>query len=186
MDSVIAQPRAAVAERPRAKSGLVSTVLAFVEQNGTLVMLFSAAVYLFVANLPSGVQSDGWLALLAGREIVQHGLPSHDTLTVWAEGRRWIDQQWLAQVALYGLQRLGGYRLVMLFHAALALGGFGAACAIARRRGASALSVTWISSSRTAAAVRAGSSTSSRSSSCGPTFTARSWWELFWRRRTAS
>ena len=144
MDSVIAQPRAAVAERPRAKSGLVSSVLAFVEQNGTLVMLFSAAVYLFVANLPSGVQSDGWLALLAGREIVQHGLPSHDTLTVWADGRRWIDQQWLAQVALYGLQRLGGYRLVMLFHAGLALGGFGAACAVARRRGASALSVTWI------------------------------------------
>lgn len=142
-ESVIAEPRAAVA-RPRHRSGLGPSVLDFVEQNGTLVMLFSAAVYLFVANLPSGVQSDGWLALLGGREIVQHGLPSHDTLTVWAHGRRWIDQQWLAQVALYGLQRLGGFRLVMLFHALLALGGFGTACAIARRRGASALSVTWI------------------------------------------
>jgi hypothetical protein len=119
-------------------------MLSFLEQNGTLVMLFSAAVYLFVANLPSGVQSDGWMALLAGREIVEHGLPSHDTLTVWAHGRQWIDQQWLGQVALYGVQRLGGYRLVMLFHAALVLGGFGAACAFARRRGASALSVTWI------------------------------------------
>lgn len=141
---VIAEPPAAVAERPRRKSGVGSGALAFIEQNGTLVMLFSAAVYLLVANLPSGVQSDGWLALLAGRDIVAHGLPSHDTLTVWAHGRHWVDQQWLAQVTLYGLQRLGGYRLVMLFHAVLALGGFVAACAIARRRGASALSVTWI------------------------------------------
>jgi len=141
---VIAEPRAAIAERPRAKSGLFYGALSFIEQNGTLVMLFCAAIYLFVANLPGGVQSDGWLALLAGREIVQHGLPSHDTLTVWAHGRSWVDQQWLAQTALYGVQRLGGFRLVMLFHAVLALGGFGAACAIARRRGASALSVTWI------------------------------------------
>lgn len=144
MQPVIAEPPAAIAERTRAKSGLGFAALSFVEQNGTLVMLFSAAVYLLVANLPSGVQSDGWLALLAGREIVAHGLPSHDTLTVWAHGRQWIDQQWLAQVGLYGIQRLGGYRLVMLFHAALVLGGFGAACGIARRRGASALSVTWI------------------------------------------
>lgn len=141
---MIAEPPAAIAERPRTRSGLGSSVLAFLEQNGTVVMLFSAAVYLLVANLPSGVQSDGWLALLAGREIVAHGLPSHDTLTVWARGREWIDQQWLAQVVLYGVQRLGGYRLVMLFHATLVLGGFGTACAIARRRGASALSVTWI------------------------------------------
>jgi hypothetical protein len=142
MQDVIAEP--AAAERPRAKSGFGSALLAFVEQNGTLVMLFSAAVYLLVANLPSGVQSDGWMALLAGRDIVAHGLPSHDTLTVWSHGRQWVDQQWLAQVWLYGVQRLGGYRLVMLFHAVLVLGGFGAACAIARRRGASALSVTWI------------------------------------------
>jgi hypothetical protein len=141
---VIAEPPAAIADGQRTRSGLGSAALAFIEQNGTVVMLFSAAVYLLVANLPSGVQSDGWLALLAGREIVAHGLPSHDTLTVWAHGRQWIDQQWLAQVALYGVQRFGGYRLVMLFHATLVLGGFGAACAIARRRGASALSVTWI------------------------------------------
>lgn len=144
MEFVIAEPRPGVAKQPRTRSGLWSGVLGFVEQNGTLVMLFSAAVYLFIANLPSGVQSDGWLALLAGRVIFRHGLPSHDTLTVWAHGRQWIDQQWLAQVALYGVQRLGGYRLVMFFHAALVLGGFAAACAIARRRGAAALSVTWI------------------------------------------
>ena len=142
MKSVIAEP--AVAERPRPKSGLGSTALRFVEQNGTLVMLFSAAVYLLVANLPSGVQSDGWMALLAGRDIVAHGLPRHDTFTIWSHGHPWVDQQWLAQVWLYGVDRLGGYRLVMLFHALLALGGFGAACAVARRRGASALSVTWI------------------------------------------
>jgi hypothetical protein len=142
--SVIAEPSPAIAERPRARNGLGSGALAFLEQNGTLVMLFSVAVYLVVANLPNGVQADSWMVLLAGRDIVAHGLPSHDTWTVWAHGRQWIDQQWLAQVTFYGVQRLGGYRLVMLFHAALVLGTFGAACGIARRRGAAGLSVTWI------------------------------------------
>ena len=141
---MIAEPRAAIPERPRAERSLFFGALAFLEQNGTLVMLFSVAVYLVVANLPNGVQADSWMVLLAGRDIVAHGLPSHDTLTVWAHGRAWIDQQWLAQVVFYGVQRLGGYRLVMLFHAALVLGAFGAACGISRRRGASALSVTWI------------------------------------------
>jgi hypothetical protein len=144
MGLVIAEPRAAIAERPGARSGLRFGALAFLEQNGTLVMLFSAAVYLVVAHLQNGVQADSWMVLLAGRDIVAHGLPSHDAFTVWAHGRPWIDQQWLAQVTFYGVERLGGYRLVMLFHAALVLGAFGAACGIARRRGAAALSVTWI------------------------------------------
>jgi hypothetical protein len=144
MELVIAEPRAAVAERPRAKSGLGLGVLAVLEQNGTLVMLLSAAIYLVVAHLQNGVQADSWMVLLAGRDIVAHGLPSHDTLTIWAHGRQWVDQQWLAQVTFYAVERLGGYRLVMLFHAALVLGAFGAACGIARRRGAAALSVTWI------------------------------------------
>ena len=57
------------------------------------------------------------MALLSGRVVAQHGLPSHDTLTVWAHGRTWVDQQWLAQLALYGLERLGGLPLVLLVHA---------------------------------------------------------------------
>jgi len=123
---------------------VMSRVVALAEENGTVVVVVCAAAFAFLVRLPTALAADSWMVLLSGREIVQHGLPSHDSLTVWAHGRAWVDQQWLAQVAMYSLERLGGFRLVLLTHAALATGGFAAACLVARRRGASALSVTWI------------------------------------------
>jgi hypothetical protein len=119
-------------------------VSALLEENGTLVLALCAAAFIVLLRVPGGLAQDGWAALLSGREIALHGLPSHDALTIWAHGRRWIDQQWLAQLALYGLQRLGGLRLVMLAHAALASGALAGAAVLARHRGASALSVTWV------------------------------------------
>jgi hypothetical protein len=125
-------------------SRALGRLIVLAEENGTMVALVFAALVAFVARLPSDIGSDSWMVLLSGREIVQHGLPSHDYLTVWSRGRPWVDQQWLAQVTMYSIERLGGIRLVMLTHAALATGGFATACVVARRRGASALSVTWI------------------------------------------
>src|SRR5262249_56251427 len=84
------------------------------------------------------------MALLSGREIVQHGLPTHDALTVWAHGRRWIDQQWLAQLGFYGLWRLGGVKLALFAHALLVTSGLAGAALFARTRGATARAVTWI------------------------------------------
>ena len=60
---------------------------------------------------------------VSGRWIVQHGLPTHDALTVLSHGHRWIDQQWLAQLALYGLWRLAGVKLVLFVHALLVTSG---------------------------------------------------------------
>jgi hypothetical protein len=87
------------------------------------------------------VSVDSWLALVAGRLIATRGLPSHDTLTVFAHGRRWVDQQWLAQVAFYELERLGGIRLAVLIHVLLLAGSLAAAIVIARLRGAGTRSV---------------------------------------------
>ena len=69
-------------------------------------LLFPVVALFFIGvagNLPSELFQDGWLVILGGREIVHHGLPSHDNLTIWTHGREWVDQQWLAQLLFYGL-----------------------------------------------------------------------------------
>jgi hypothetical protein len=133
-----------VTVRPDQTRGSWRTQLAgLLERNGTLIFLLCGGALIMLMRLPTGVAQDGWMALVSGREIVQHGLPSHDTLTVWSHGRSWTDQQWLAQLTLYAVDRLGGIRLLMLLNAALNIGTFAAAAVLARRR-ASALSVTWI------------------------------------------
>lgn len=130
----------ATAERPATRSGLASSL----EQNGLLVVVLGVFAIVLLVSLRKDLVVDGWMALVSGRWIAQHGLPSHDTLTVWTHGRRWTDQQWLAQLALYGLWRLGGIKLALLVHALLVTSGIVGAALITRTRGASALSVTWV------------------------------------------
>src|SRR6476469_8195809 len=129
----------ATAERP--SSGRLGALL---EENGLLVIVLGAFAMVFVLSLHTQLVVDGWMAIVAGRWIVQHGLPTHDALTIFAHGHRWIDQQWLAQLALYGLWRLGGVKLALLAHALLVTSGLAGAALFARTRGASARSVTWV------------------------------------------
>jgi hypothetical protein len=123
------------------QSGTVGKLL---EENGTLVLVVAAFAATLITHLRGALAADGWMALLSGRVVAQHGLPSHETITIWAHGRSWVDQQWLAQLVLYGLDRLGGLQLVMLVHAALVTAGLAAAAALARRLGGSARSATWV------------------------------------------
>src|SRR2546423_6589379 len=117
---------------------------ASLEENGTLVVVVAAFAAVLIAHLRTALAADGWMALLSGRVVAQHGLPSHDTLTIWGHGRKWVDQQWLAQLVLYELERLGGLRLVLLVHAALVTLGLGGAAALPPRLGGSARSATWV------------------------------------------
>lgn len=122
----------------------VSRFAAALEENGLMVVVLGAFAIVLLVSVRRGLGGDGWLALVSGRWIVEHGLPSHDTLTTMTHGRRWIDQQWLGQLALYGLWRLGGIKLAMIVHALLATGGLAGAALIAKKHGATARSVTWI------------------------------------------
>jgi hypothetical protein len=47
---------------------------------------------------------------------VQNGIPDSETLTVFAAGREWVDQQWLAQAIFYGVDRAFGLQGVALLH----------------------------------------------------------------------
>jgi hypothetical protein len=127
-----------------AQPAATSRVGRILEENGLLVIVLGAFAIVLVVAMRKELVVDGWMALVSGRWIVQHGLPSHDALTVWSHGRRWIDQQWLAQLILYGLWRLGGVKLVLFVHATLVTGGIVGAGLLGRRLGGTARSVTWI------------------------------------------
>jgi hypothetical protein len=128
------------ATRPAATGRLA----ALIEENGLVVIVLGAFAIVFVLALRKDLVIDGWMALVSGRWIAQHGLPTHDMLAVWTHGHRWIDQQWLAQLALYGLWRLGGLKLALLVHALLVVSALAGAALIARKNGATPRSVTWV------------------------------------------
>jgi hypothetical protein len=90
------------------------------------------------------MSTDGWLALVSGRFIAHHGLPQHDDWTVLAHGRHWADQQWLAQLALYSLQRIGDLWLLEAMQVACLVGAVVGAIFIARRRQAAELLVALV------------------------------------------
>ena len=133
------------AEGNAAASGRTSSRLAELAARESFVaIVFALAALALTARPADHVRSDTWLALVGGRTVWQHWLPHHDTLTVWAHGHTWIDQQWLAQLAFYGLHAAGGLRLVLMVHTVVLLVGFALAFAFARLSGGSARSVALV------------------------------------------
>lgn len=133
--------------RPRRDRPLVTRgsrlrwIFARLEEEAFPVAIGALYGVVLLLLMPGELVQDSWATLVAGREIVHHGLPQRETLTVMAQGAHWVDQQWLAQVAFYELFRAGGYRLMLLTHVLLIGSAFGLALVAARRRGASAVSV---------------------------------------------
>lgn len=122
----------------------VGRLTAALEEDGLLITALGVYAIAVILRLDRDILVDGWLDLVSGRWIALHGLPSHDALTILAHGRRWIDQQWLGQLTFYGLWRVGGVKLALLVHSLLMIGGIAGAAAIARSRGATARSVSWV------------------------------------------
>ncbi|MEA2458810.1 MAG: hypothetical protein QOC95_1782, partial [Thermoleophilaceae bacterium] len=67
-----------------------------------------------------------------------------DSLTSLTHGASWVDQQWLSQVAFYGVVKAGGLKLAMLVHFVIIVGSYAAAAWVGRRRGAGALAIAWV------------------------------------------
>jgi hypothetical protein len=130
---------------PRSRPHALRAIGDWAGRNGLLLFIVGVYAGALAAFGRAVVSVDSWLALVVGRLIAAHGLPTHDTLTVFSHGRRWVDQQWLAQVAFYELERLGGIRLAVAIHVLLLVGSLAAAAAIARLRGAGTRSVAVVS-----------------------------------------
>lgn len=139
--SSLAYPREAATRRLRAGARSLPTVLT---RSGTDVLLVVAIGVLAVkllTGLVADFSVDSWLELVAGRAVWQNGIPHHEALTLISLGHTWIDQQWLSQLASYGLFLVGGLGLLGLVNVALMLTAVGVAALASRRLGAPARSV---------------------------------------------
>jgi hypothetical protein len=96
----------------------------------------AAVAGLFLVQVARAFNVDSWLALVAGRQVWQSGIPHHDTLAVITHGHPWIDQQWLSQLVMYALYRVGGLGLLGLVNVTLIVAGLAGSFAAARRLGA--------------------------------------------------
>lgn len=83
-----------------------------------ILAVWVAAAFAFT---PLRSSHDEWWHLKTGQWLAQHGeLPEHDIFTYTAADVEWHNHEWLAQVMLYGVYRLGlesgvgGWRLVIL------------------------------------------------------------------------
>jgi hypothetical protein len=66
--------------------------------------------------------------------VAEHALPRTDVLAWTTAGRPWLDQNWGAQLVLYGIWRLGGFPLLTVVNALLAVATWGLVAAACRRR----------------------------------------------------
>jgi hypothetical protein len=66
--------------------------------------------------------------------VVEHAVPRTDVLAWTTAGRPWLDQNWGAQLVLYGIWRLGGLPLLTVASAALTVASWALVAAACRRR----------------------------------------------------
>lgn len=125
--------------QPRPKS-----LLAWLEAQSLFVAATAAIAIVGLATIPLHLGQDGWLALVGGRYVANHGVPSLDTLNVLTHGARWLDQQWLAQLLLYGVDQLGGLFLYGAVYVVLTTAAFGLTIAAARALGGTERTVLWV------------------------------------------
>jgi hypothetical protein len=116
-------------------------VIAWVDRHALFLAGLAACWVALLARVPFRLNQDGWLALVGGREVADHGIPHHDRLGAFTHGVRWIDQQWLAQLGMYGIHQAGGLALVCIVYVGLAVAAMGLAIAAARALGAADLMV---------------------------------------------
>jgi hypothetical protein len=101
-----------------------------------LIVALGAIGVMELIQLPSAI--DLAYHIKVGQLMVaDHALPRTDVLAWTTAGEPWLDQNWGAQLVLYGIWRLGGFPLVTVVQAALAVATWGLVAAACRRRTAS-------------------------------------------------
>jgi hypothetical protein len=97
----------------------------------------AVAAFVFVAALQVHRldDPDTWWHLASGRLIAESGTVTHtDPFSYTAAGAPWINRQWLFELGLWEVWRLGGAAGIALAAGGLFLGAFACLYAVARRR----------------------------------------------------
>ena len=98
-----------------------------------LVVVLGAIGVMELAQLPGAV--DLAYHLKVGQLMVaEHAVPRTDVLAWTTAGQPWLDQNWGAQLVLYGIWRLGGFPLLTIVGAALTVASWALVAAACRRR----------------------------------------------------
>jgi hypothetical protein len=98
-----------------------------------VVVVLGAIGVMELAQLPGAV--DLAYHLKVGQLMVaEHAVPRTDVLAWTTAGRPWLDQNWGAQLVLYGIWRLGGFQLLTVASAALTVASWALVAAACRRR----------------------------------------------------
>jgi hypothetical protein len=126
---------------PADRAGAAPRAIAWLTARALFVVGVCAVVILSLIGIPQHLAQDGWLALIAGRLIAEHGIPTHDYFTVMSHGVRWVDQQWLAQLLMYELVRIGGLQLMTVLYVLATSAAFAGAVAAGRALGGEDLDV---------------------------------------------
>jgi len=98
-----------------------------------LVVVLGAIGVMELAQVPSAV--DLAYHLKVGELIVaERAVPRTNVLAWTTAGQHWLDQNWGAQLALYGIWRLGGFPLLTVANALCTVAAWGLVAAACRRR----------------------------------------------------
>jgi hypothetical protein len=98
-----------------------------------LVVVLGAIGVMGLARTPSAIDL-AYHVKVGELMVAEHALPRTDAFAWTTAGRPWLDQNWGAQLLLYGIWRLGGFPLVAVVNALLSVAAWGLVAAACRRR----------------------------------------------------
>lgn len=90
-------------------------------------------IALIIVGIRTVTNSDTYMHLAAGREIVTNGIPGEDTLSYTAEGASWVDLTWLYDSLLYRIWNMGGAGAATWMHILLTVAAFGFLVPVAKK-----------------------------------------------------
>ncbi len=86
-------------------------------------------VFIFVLSLVTlsvreTIDPDMWWHLRTGEWVLEHGIPHADVFSFTAPGREWITHEWLTEIMMTLLWRIGGFHALMLVFAGVVASAF--------------------------------------------------------------